>query len=86
MAKVQITEGMLKRAANRGKLTLGEYVVYKGILYMASFFSMEKREITLSRVKNVRGSGYLNISFEDLISKGHRLTHRESQKRYSYVY
>ena len=86
MAKVQITEAMLKRAEQKGKLTLGEYVVYGAILYTVSFFDLKEKTATLFRVKNTIHGGVKEISLDTLYSRCHRLSRKEAKSRYSFVY
>ena len=86
MAKLQFSEGMFKRAENKGKFTLGEYVVYGCCLYMVSFFDIKKRIVSLDRLKRNHRGGYKDITFEELFKNGYRLTRKEAKKQYSFIY
>ena len=78
----RFTREDIKKATSEGKFTLGGYVVFRCLLYTASFFDNKKEKITLSRVKNVRGSGYKDISYEDFFSECQKLTTKQARKRY----
>jgi hypothetical protein len=86
MAKLQFSEGMLKRAHNKGKFTLGEYTTYYGCLYMVSFFDIKTRIVTLNRLRRDNRGSNKDISFEELFEKANRLTRKEAKKRYSFIY
>ena len=86
MAKLQFSENMFKRAESKGKLTLGEYVVYGCCLYMASFFDTKEKTVFLRRLtRNNRGND-IEVSFEELFKRGNRITRKEAKERYSFIY
>jgi len=76
MAKLQFSENMLIREAKKGKWTLNMPCWYRGILYMTSFFDIDKREISLDRLLSNR-SGYTTISFDDFLKFAYRLNQKE---------
>lgn len=73
----------IERAIENGSFGLNDgYLVYKGVVYTIPFFDDTKKTVTISRVKNVRGSGYETISYDDLFFIGKKLTTKEARDKY----
>lgn len=73
----------VEQAIEKGSFGLNDgYLVFRGMVYVIPFFNDKEKTVTIARVKNVRGSGYETISYEDLFSKGIKLTTKEARERY----
>lgn len=76
------TEEDIKKAIEKGSFGLEGYLVYRCMLFTPNFFNDDEKTVTIVRVKNVRGSGYQKISYEELFSQCEKLTTQEARKHY----
>ncbi|WP_152633327.1 hypothetical protein [Aliarcobacter butzleri] len=76
------TQNDIDEAVESGSFGLEGYAIYQGMLYSPEFFNDKEKTVTLSRIKNVRGSGYKCISYEDLFERCTKLTTKEARERY----
>lgn len=81
MSKVQFTLKMLERSKNKGKITLGEYLYYKGSVHLSSFFDLKMGVVTLEKIYlySHKTGNYFDIPLEDFL-KCKRINKKELKK------